>query len=124
MSYLALDSKKLKHFLKQSTTALKDKKFDTIAVRGNSGLLMAPLLAVELKKNIIVIRKSRRDSHSSSLVEGWGYNQKILLLDDFCDTGKTLKVMKRRIMDFCRAPKIVGAYLYTKNEWRSAEEIG
>lgn len=114
MSYLQLDKKILKNTVQESIRKITRLQldFDTIAVRGHSGTLMAVPLALKFDCDVIVVRKSSRDSHSGRLVEGYGYDQKILIVDDFVESGRTLKVIKRRIEEYCKNPTIVGAFLY------------
>src|SRR4051812_35560320 len=87
-------------------------EFDTIAVTGVSGLIIGAPLANLLEKDLLVIRKSIDGTHSSELVEGWGRNQKILLVDDMVAEGHTLQRMREMINDRCDNPEIVGVYLY------------
>lgn len=114
MSYLRpfLDGKKLDSLVTKSETILKKVDFNTIAVRGNSGMLLGIPLAIKMKKKLIIIRKSVKDSHSDDLVEGWGSKQKILLVDDFIQTGATIKAMIRNIEAHCDCPDIKGIYYY------------
>lgn len=85
--------------------------FDTIAVRGNSGLLLGAILAERLQKNLIIVRKNEA-SHSGSKVEGWGINQRILIVDDFISTGDTVDIIYETIVETCDSPTIVGILLY------------
>jgi orotate phosphoribosyltransferase len=118
MSYLEdyLTGKEIKKVVTKAARILKKANFDTIAVRGNSGLLIGVPLAVEMNKNLIIVRKNTSDCHSSNRLEGWGKNQKILLLDDFIETGKTVKVMHKEIELYCDSPEIVGLFLYAHKD--------
>lgn len=85
--------------------------FDTIAVRGNSGLLLGSVLAVRWDKDLIIVRKEER-SHSGDLVEGWGINQKILIVDDFIESGTTVDLIYESLVEKCDNPSILGILLY------------
>ena len=43
---------------------------DAIAFRGMSGALVGPMVALELGKEFIMVRKRNANSHSSYMVEG------------------------------------------------------
>lgn len=90
----------------------KDVRFDTIAVRGMSGILVGAPLAMDLEKDIIIIRKDEDMTHSCSKAEGWGFNQKILIVDDFIESGNTIDHIYETIIETCDSPKIVGILLY------------
>lgn len=73
--------------------ALKTKQlhnFQAIAFTGISGTLVAPFIAHTLKKTLILIRKE--DGHHSCYgVEGDMGALNYIILDDFIDSGKTIK---------------------------------
>lgn len=64
--------------------------FEVIAVTGLSGLLVAPTVAMELGKYLVVVRKEDEKRHSDFEVEGCrgGYNY--VILDDFLQSGNTV----------------------------------
>jgi adenine/guanine phosphoribosyltransferase-like PRPP-binding protein len=109
--------------VKSCKALLKKKKldFDTIGVRGHSGMLIGAPLAMQLKKDLLIVRKKGEKSHSSNSVTGWGRDQKILLVDDFICTGATLKAMHKEIKANCDSPTILGILLYAsgrrETEW-------
>jgi hypoxanthine phosphoribosyltransferase len=78
---------------------------------------MGAPLAVAMKKSILIIRKSKENNHGDK-VEGWNYAQKILLLDDFTESGATLRAMRREIKKHCPDHTIVGTYLYAKHRMK------
>lgn len=96
---------------------LAEVEFDAIAVRGTSGLLIGAPLAVRLGKNLLVVRKKAAQSHSSYPVEGMlKFKQpKVLIVDDFCETGNTVYQIHRKIMTHCIEPTIVGVYFYNSS---------
>jgi len=92
-----LNPKKSKAKFKKAVEILKGLKFDSIAFRGVSGALIAPVLAHALNKNIIVVRKGNQNSHSYRTVEGNFDCKTYVIADDFVDTGRTVKTIKREI---------------------------
>ena len=64
-------------------------KFDTIGFTGMSGSLVAPILAVRLKKKMLFVRKNPNFSHGEK-IEGY-LGGRVLVIDDFIETGKTIK---------------------------------
>jgi adenine/guanine phosphoribosyltransferase-like PRPP-binding protein len=88
--------------------------FDTIAFSGVSGALIAPLIADRLGKHLTVIRKrpEQERAHSSRPCEGWCDPQaKYIIVDDFLDTGATVRRIWRAMCDR-NAGHCVGIFLY------------
>lgn len=125
MSYLDryLEPKVLKETVAKGKQLLKNWDFDTIAVRGNSGLLVGAPLAMAMGKNLAIVRKSIKNCHSENLVEGWGKDQKIVLVDDFIETGKTLRQMYSAIFKRCDNPTIVGIFLFAEVDSEQKEAV-
>src|SRR5687767_1630588 len=116
MSYLDtyLQGDKLKETVNEASEALKKREFDSFAVRGISGLLLGAPLAMEMGKNLLIVRKSVASCHSSDKVEGWrrGSKERIIILDDFMTTGNTVRTIYRKLLSHVIEPKIVGIYFY------------
>lgn len=90
----------------------KSKEFDAIAFCGCSGSLVAPVLAYELGKAMIVVRKLKdTKSHCHREAEGRDC-ERFLIVDDFITSGDTI----RFILDKIKASPIkgepVGIYLW------------
>lgn len=85
--------------------------FDAIAFTGISGALMAPLLAISLKKDLIVVRKNNDDCHSDDMVEGAIDARSYLIVDDGIYSGQTLRTIVRQIGKVSRA-KCAGVLCY------------
>lgn len=113
-----LTGQQLKAVISKARKKLRDSKmkFDTIAVQGHSGMLIGPALAMALNKKLMIIRKPNESSHSSYNIEGWGQNQKILLVDDFISSGATMRRMIKSINDNCDSPTISGILLYASSK--------
>lgn len=116
-----LTGRRIKRLVNKASTILKNEKvrFDTIAVRGHSGMLMGPPLIMEMNKKLMIIRKPQDSSHSSSKVEGWGCKQKILIVDDFISSGSTMHSIYEDINKYCDNPKIVGILTYGGNRYKA-----
>lgn len=71
--------------------------FDSVAFCGMSGALIAPEIAKKLNKELIMVRKSNKGHHSNYMVEGYYRSNKYIIVDDFIDSGKTVKRMKKCI---------------------------
>jgi hypothetical protein len=90
----ALDPTRLRKALAVSVKFLKTKDFDAIAFRGLSGSLVAPILALRLKKTLLAVRKGE-DSHSRQMVEGDFAAKRYIIVDDFIASGSTVyNIMK------------------------------
>ena len=76
-------------------------KFDAIACRGVSGLMIAAPVALLLDKPLIVVRKSIEGSHSSFMVEGYLPRRlRYIIIDDFVETGDTIRQIIEEISAF------------------------
>ena len=94
------------------TKKLKNKKdqFDAIAFRGISGALVAPALAQAMSKDIIAVRKNE-SHHGDGRVEGVTH-PRYIIVDDFVESGATLRAIKRQIKRWSPESKLVGVALY------------
>lgn len=91
-------------------------EFDAIAVSGYSMALIVPIIAYNLDKNIILIRKHQGD-HTDLMIEGYT-NQRVLFLDDGIGLGATFKRVEEKLGEFnC---KLVAVYFYG---WQSTSEL-
>lgn len=68
-------------------------EFETIVVRGMSGALVAPILAMNMHKNMVIIRKDKHEGHSGLEVEGPKKIGKFIIIDDLVSTGSTISVI-------------------------------
>jgi adenine/guanine phosphoribosyltransferase-like PRPP-binding protein len=112
--YLApyLKGKKLALTIEEAILKVRNVKFDTIAVRGHSGMLVGAAMAAKTWSDLIIVRKDGEMSHSEEKVEGWGKDQRILIVDDFIESGSTIDQIYESIMEKCDSPTIVGILLY------------
>lgn len=72
-------------------------EFDTIAFSGNSGALLGPLVAIRLKKNMLLVRKEE-NSHSTYMCEGT-LNSRYVIADDLISTGSTVRRIQRQLFE-------------------------
>jgi len=85
-------------------------QFDSIACRGVSGLLCAPILAHKLHKHLIVVRKGE-DRHSSFDTEyevpGYDGQTRYIIVDDLIESGATMQAIIENAPGIC-----VGIFLF------------
>jgi phosphoribosylpyrophosphate synthetase len=111
--------------LHDATEKLRNVRFDTLVGTGVSGTVFVPLLARELGKSWIIVRKERSE-HSRSMLEGQ-LGRRWIFVDDLIDTGKTLRHVKKTIKSELsrdqRSPwrtVFGGSYLYRDDEFEPA----
>lgn len=97
----------------------KIKKFDSIVVSGYSMALIGSIVAHELKKNIVIVRKKDEESHSDYVAEGFS-KQRCVFIDDLVATGDTLHYVHKMLKDI--KGTIVGVILYFDYVQSYAEE--
>ena len=108
----AFDPEQRQYNLDRARHKLRDLHFDTIVVRGVSGLVFGSMLALAMQKGVTVVRKPGESTHSNYGVEGLipdTHLDRWLIVDDFISTGSTMRAIVER-MDF--APGLVGIYLF------------
>jgi adenine/guanine phosphoribosyltransferase-like PRPP-binding protein len=100
--------------IKKMTAALKtfEKKnpFDAIAFRGTSGAAVAYPLSIALKIPLICVRKG--NSHSYMKVEGCIDAMKYIIVDDFIESGKTMKAIVNSIKKVNKKSVPIQIFLY------------
>lgn len=101
----------LKTLVAAATKKLRKVNFDAIAFRGMSGTIFAAPLAMQLKKQLLLVRK-KDGSHSDYDVEGDYDIINYIIVDDFVSTGKTIKCIRDKVKKNISGSKLVGLYLY------------
>jgi|SRR5579864_2987186 len=92
---------------------LRDLNFDTIAFRGMSGALIAPIIAHQLGKEIAMIRKEGVTTHSVCSYEGYKEVKRYVIVDDFVSTGDTIaKIMEAMRRHNGSGIKLAAVYTY------------
>lgn len=104
-------------------------EFDSIVVRGNSGLLVGSPVSLRLNKPIVIVRKPRDNSHSEEMkvINQYNLGDRYIFLDDFISSGDTLIATWEEINKWFKnrdkIPEIVGGYLYRDRKWCDQEKI-
>lgn len=103
----------------------RDTPIDSIAFSGSSGAAMAYPLSYLLDLKLLSVRKKNDESHFSALFknetfEGVTDSKNYVVVDDCCDTGKTLVRISKEINDFYKKklispPNLQGIMLYNHN---------
>ena len=70
---------------------LLQQDYEAIAFRGMSGALIAPTVALRLKKTLIMVRKPETVTHSRMRVEGDSGAKRYIIIDDLISTGDTVR---------------------------------
>lgn len=88
--------------------------FDAVVFRGMSGALIAPIVAWELEKGLVAVRKPNElaASHSDNLVEGGDDGMRYLIVDDMIVSGCTVDEIRYVVENTYRGTLCVGIYLY------------
>jgi adenine/guanine phosphoribosyltransferase-like PRPP-binding protein len=82
--------------------------YDTIVFSGSSGTLIGPILALRLEKEMVLVRKEDDENHSGNNVEGFDGTKKYIIVDDFVDSGATVKRIQRKMHVFAPKAKCLG----------------
>jgi len=86
----ALDFEDMHQVVDEICVALADVEFDTIAHRGVSGALIAPVVAYKMRKEQIIVRKNKGAGCASGRwVEGHKHARKYIVIDDLVSSGST-----------------------------------
>jgi adenine/guanine phosphoribosyltransferase-like PRPP-binding protein len=101
-------TERLRRTVKRAVKILSRYSFDSIAFQGMSGALIAPVLAIALNKTMIMVRKER--SHSCRFVEGDCGTRTYIIVDDFIESGKTIKNIYKRVSNFATQARCIGVY--------------
>lgn len=95
---VAMHPEVLHELMPKIKAALAPYSFEAIAFRGMSGALLAPSVALATKKTLIMVRKTKENTHSShGLVEGDCAAKHYVIVDDCVDSGATAREIQQRI---------------------------
>jgi adenine/guanine phosphoribosyltransferase-like PRPP-binding protein len=86
--------------------------FEAIAFTGTSGAALAYPLSYLLGVPLICIRKSTRDNHFGYKIEGCMTADTYIIVDDFIESGSTIKKVRKSVENEIEDAKCVGIYLY------------
>ena len=118
----SFDKKKRKEIVARVVKELRDVDFDALAVRGVSGLILAPIVAYLLDKYVIVVRKPSVNSHASESVESPITAGKYVIFDDFVSSGATARAIKEEIDKNYPSLVCVGGYVWLAK--RCFDQVG
>ena len=94
-----IDIDVMRELVPYAVEILKTFDFDALAFRGVSGAIIAPVLALELRKSIIVVRKTAEKSHLwGRTVQGDNNARRYIIVDDFIDSGATVQTIVKEIL--------------------------
>jgi len=109
-----LDRAQVASTVLQAITELHNIEFDTIAFRGVSGALLAPILAYKMEKELCIIRKPDMTTHSTEKnFEGFVESKAYIIVDDLVASGDTVMQIIKQMYDHNPKSKFKGLYLYT-----------
>ena len=103
-------------------------RFDSIVVRGVSGLIVGAPVAHLIQKPIVVVRKEGVSSHTSSLISNFGeIGGRYVVVDDFVSSGGTLMAIRSEVDRMAgyegRKVEYVGLYEYWYERWYRDEKM-
>lgn len=97
---------------------LENIEYDGIVVTGVSGILIGSIVSFLTGKNLIVVRKSKDESHSDFDIESSKAKyRKYVILDDQISSGRTIKKIFEKMENSSRfyEAKCVTIMLYASN---------
>lgn len=99
--------------ISRALRALAPIEFDAVAVRGMSGAMIGPVIAHEMHKDLILVRKQGDEAHSrGSYCHHLSDIENYVIVDDFITTGHTLKEIIKCVSNLRPKAKIAGFYGY------------
>lgn len=86
-------------------------EFDTIAFRGMSGATVAPAVALQMNKEIIMVRKGE-SNHSGYAVEGNTSARRVIIVDDLVSSGETARATEQGVKSIAPEAEVLGVIEY------------
>ena len=125
-----LSSELLKEIVVESVQQLSTLDFDTLAFTGLSGAIVAPIIANQMGKELLMVRKNggQDGSYSSQWIEGHVGAKRVVIVDDLISSGKTMSQMMRALRytqhNNSKDLKVVGLLLHMwycikKNDYKA-----
>jgi orotate phosphoribosyltransferase len=96
-------------------------EFDAIAFRGMSGALIAPIIAMKLKKNMLMVRKDD-GNHFGSNLEGVESSERYIIIDDLICSGNTLRIIREEVTKRIATAQCVGVFL-SRESWSNKHKF-
>lgn len=113
-----LDPDHRKIMIDEAVEQLEDLEFDAIAFTGGSGAAFAPILAYELDKKLVIVRKDGQSSHHGTNVSASRGVNTCIIVDDFVSSGNTIRFVQSKVEPTI---KVVGIYLYKDSDPKRTE---
>lgn len=121
MSYLILEGRKISKVTSTIIKKLKEEsiKHTHIICTGNSGVILASVVAARSKKTLIILRKGE-SNHGNQLEYkelSKTRKRKCVFIDDMIDTGATLEKIVTALKDnefLCRRIRLVASLFYNQ----------
>ncbi len=85
------DPTSLGDIVNQSAARLADLEYDSLVVRGNSGLIVGAPLALAVNKPIGIVHKG--DGHTGPRYKGARAPGRYVIVDDFIESGATIRAI-------------------------------
>ena len=108
------EPKRLRRTIRRTVTALRNLRkrtwFDAVAFRGSSGAAVAYAASAELGIPLLHVRKG--GSHCHLKVEGARGVRTYVILDDFIDSGNTVRAIVKEVRRELSEPVLVAVVLY------------
>jgi orotate phosphoribosyltransferase len=104
-----------KEVIDRARRNIRKERFDTIAVRGISGISIGAILAHQLKKELAIVRKENDSHHTERMVESPFEVARYVIVDDFTSSGETLYHILRN-MQISHPNALCLGYLAYKRE--------
>lgn len=126
MSYNDYSPENLSGFIDLTRKALEAVEgcFDSIVVRGVSGIIVGSPVAHMMGKPIVIVRKPGVSSHAHSLISNLRHvGKRYVIVDDFVSLGRTMTVIQDAIrvesagLRYPEAPEYAGLYQYAFGSW-------
>jgi adenine/guanine phosphoribosyltransferase-like PRPP-binding protein len=112
----ALDRERRSVTVLEIVTKLKRIDFGTLVVRGLSGLLVGPIVAERMQKELVAIRKPNDGSTSDYSAEG-NPTGAFVILDDLIASGDTVCEILKTMTRLYSGHRCAGSYLYVERRW-------
>lgn len=95
---------------------------EAIAFRGNSGALVGMAVCAKVRLPPLLIRKG--SSHSNTKIEGARGIHRIVIVDDFISTGKTVKTIIRESKALMSEIECLGVFTYDQTNHKTVVRSG
>lgn len=97
-TYLPVKPDRQKEYVERCVKRLQGVQFDAIAFTGMSGATVAPVVAFEMGKSMIPVRKRDNAHEPNGAVVPVG-NYRYVIVDDMSATGDTIRQIMRSVSD-------------------------